>query len=133
MKGSCFYCHRFTGTSSGPEAKILTAQLECIDKGLLSAAEIIQAEVNSIFEIRSDSNQGVRKRAPLLSTEEEQRIVEQIASVVSNLTKDQNSSSVALKPVKNTFKLRDGLVRDFLKNYLVNSLYRAFDLTLCFS
>ncbi|KAI6183947.1 DNA-directed RNA polymerase subunit [Aphelenchoides bicaudatus] len=118
-KGSCFYCHRFTGSSSGPEAKILVAQLECIDRGFLSAAEIIQAKVNKVFENRTDEAKGSRRKVQLLNQEEEKVIINQITDIVHEIVADHNFQNEKAKPVKNTFKLRDGLVRDFLKNYLL--------------
>jgi hypothetical protein len=119
MKGSCFYCNRFTGSSSGPEAKILAAQLDCISRGLLSAAETIQAEVNKIFELHNDANQGSRKKAHLLDAVEEKQIFLQINELIEKIRQEDPDGEEKSKPVKNTFKLRDGLIRDFLKNYLV--------------
>lgn len=119
MKGSCFYCSRFTGTSNGPEAKILVAQLSCINKGLLSAAEIIQAEVNKIFEVHNESSKSSKRKAPTLTQAEEEQIVKQISEIVHRYAANNQIEEGEAKPVKNTFKLRDGLVKDFLKNYLV--------------
>jgi hypothetical protein len=131
MKGSCFFCNRFTGSSSGPEAKILCAQLECIENGFLSAAEVIQAEVNKIFEVRNEANSRSRKKAYLLDPGEERQILAQISEIVSRIATNKNGEKE--KPVKNTFKLRDGLVRDFLKNYLVSSTLKLQSLFSVFS
>jgi hypothetical protein len=122
MKGTCFYCNRFTGMSNGPEAKILVTQLECIKKGFLSAAEDIQAKVNHIFEIHNESSSLIKKKAPTLTQAEEEQVIQQIAELVSSYAAENKITQGSDKPVKNSFKLRDGLVKDFLKNYLV-SLY----------
>lgn len=120
MKGTCFYCNRFIGSSNGPEAKIIVAQLACIEKGFLSAAEVIQAEVNKIFEIHNDSTSGMKKKAPTLTHIEEEQVIKKITEIVTRYAVENKIEDGPAKPVKNTYKLRDGLVKDFLKNYLVS-------------
>lgn len=119
MKGTCFYCNRFTGSSSGSEARILVAQLECIKKGFLSAAEEIQAKVNQIFEIHNESSSRTKKKAPTLTHDEEEKVIKQITELVASYAAENKIIQGSDKPVKNSFKLRDGLVKEFLKNYLV--------------
>ncbi|KAI6228249.1 DNA-directed RNA polymerase subunit [Aphelenchoides besseyi] len=118
MKGTCFYCHRFIGKSSGPEAKVLTAQLVCIDKGLLSAAEVIQAEVNKFFESHATVVNG-KVKALTLTANDEEELLKQIKLLVARATELDGESNEKAKPVKNAVKLRDGLIKNFLKDYLI--------------
>jgi hypothetical protein len=122
MKGSCFFCNRFTGVSSGPEAKILVAQLACIDKGLLAAAEVIQAEVNKFYELYGEASTGTRKKSVVLMPAEEEKLMTNIGQIVAKYQKDNKIEEGNVKPVKNTFKLRDGLIKEFLKGHLVSHL-----------
>ncbi|KAI6242657.1 DNA-directed RNA polymerase subunit [Aphelenchoides fujianensis] len=117
LRRTCFYCHRFIGKSSGPEAKILTAQLACIDKGLLSAAEIIQAEVTSFFDSHAIDSGG-KTKMPVLTPRDEEVLLKQIKAVIAREMDENNAADASVKPVKNSVKLRDGLIKNFLKNHL---------------
>lgn len=132
MKGSCFYCSRFTGISSSPEAKILKIQLDFIDKGLSSVAENIQAELNIIFASRREDKRK-RKPAPKLDAQEERQIIKQMNEIINKNTAENLQTEHASKPVKNTLELRNKLIKDFLKNHLVNKLITWLDSPLCFS
>uniref|UniRef100_A0A914VLZ9 DNA-directed RNA polymerase subunit n=1 Tax=Plectus sambesii TaxID=2011161 RepID=A0A914VLZ9_9BILA len=113
LKGTCVQCHRFSCNASGLAAKLLLAQLRCIELGMVAVAQELEAAVKTEADTAAED---MERR----TISQDMNALESLDALIVQLTgrSIESFSSEEIKPMRNAVEMKMALMRAFTRDHL---------------